>query len=223
MKSWPRKAGRLVNGGALPRRWVERYKPRHAASQHQCPHKAAAKASPKVRRTAAPRRAPRVGLVSLGCPKALVNSERIITKLRAEGYELSADYAGADVVVVNTCGFLDRAKQESLDAIGEAMAENGRVIVTGCFGVEEARIRDAHPGVLAVTGPHQYEQVVRRRARRGAAAARSVPRSRAAGGPAPDAAPLRLSEDFRGLQQPLLVLHHPAAARRSRQPAGRRT
>jgi ribosomal protein S12 methylthiotransferase len=103
---------------------------------------------------------PTVGFVSLGCPKALVDSERILTKLRAEGYRVAPDYAGADVVVVNTCGFLDSAKQESLDAIGEAMAENGRVIVTGCFGVEEARIRESHPGVLAVTGPHQYEQVV---------------------------------------------------------------
>jgi ribosomal protein S12 methylthiotransferase len=108
----------------------------------------------------ATRPAPRVGLVSLGCPKALVDSERIITKLRAEGYELSGDYAGADVVLVNTCGFLDSAKAESLEAIGEAMAKNGRVIVTGCFGVEKDRIVAAHPGVLAVTGPHQYEQVV---------------------------------------------------------------
>jgi ribosomal protein S12 methylthiotransferase len=104
--------------------------------------------------------APKVGFVSLGCPKALVDSERIITKLRAEGYELSADYQGADVVVVNTCGFLDSAKQESLDAIGEALNENGKVIVTGCLGVEESRIRAEHPGVLAVTGPHQYERVV---------------------------------------------------------------
>jgi ribosomal protein S12 methylthiotransferase len=111
-------------------------------------------------RRAAPKRAPRVGFVSLGCPKALVDSERIITKLRAEGYQLSADYAGADVVVVNTCGFLNSAKQESLDAIGEAVAENGRVVVTGCFGVEKERIFAAHPDVLAVTGPHQYEQVV---------------------------------------------------------------
>ena len=104
--------------------------------------------------------APKVGFVSLGCPKALVDSERIITQLRSEGYQIAADYDGADVVVVNTCGFLDSAKQESLEAIGEAMAHNGRVIVTGCFGVEESRIREAHPGVLAVTGPHQYEQVV---------------------------------------------------------------
>ncbi|MFN3869080.1 MAG: 30S ribosomal protein S12 methylthiotransferase RimO, partial [Hyphomicrobiaceae bacterium] len=111
-------------------------------------------------RVAAPPAAPKVGFVSLGCPKALVDSERIITRLRAEGYQLSPDYKGADVVVVNTCGFLDSAKQESLDAIGEAMAENGRVIVTGCFGVEKERITDAYPGVLAVTGPHQYEQVV---------------------------------------------------------------
>ena len=103
---------------------------------------------------------PRVGFVSLGCPKALVDSERIITKLRAEGYDIAPDYAGADVVVVNTCGFLNSAKQESLDAIGEAMARNGRVVVTGCFGVEKERIMAAYPGVLAVTGPHQYEQVV---------------------------------------------------------------
>ena len=104
--------------------------------------------------------APRVGLVSLGCPKALVDSERIITKLRSEGYELSADYAGADVVIVNTCGFLDSAKAESLEAIGEAVAKNGKVIVTGCLGVEKGRILAAHPAVLAVTGPHQYEAVV---------------------------------------------------------------
>jgi ribosomal protein S12 methylthiotransferase len=109
---------------------------------------------------AKPQTSPKVGFVSLGCPKALVDSERIITRLRAEGYDLAPDYAGADVVVVNTCGFLDSAKQESLDAIGEAITENGRVIVTGCFGVEEDRIRQAHPSVLAVTGPHQYEQVI---------------------------------------------------------------
>ena len=104
--------------------------------------------------------APKIGLVSLGCPKALVDSERIITQLRAEGYVMSPGYAEADVVIVNTCGFLDSAKEESLSAIGEAMAENGRVIVTGCMGVEAEKIRAAHPGVLAVTGPHQYEAVV---------------------------------------------------------------
>ncbi|WP_416896778.1 MAG: 30S ribosomal protein S12 methylthiotransferase RimO [Minwuia sp.] len=103
---------------------------------------------------------PKIGIVSLGCPKALVDSERIITALRSEGYELSPDYQGADAVIVNTCGFLDSAKAESLDAIGEAMRENGRVIVTGCMGVDETAIRETHPGVLAVTGPHQYEQVV---------------------------------------------------------------
>ena len=124
--------------------------------------KPAARPAPQVRRRGASPKtvAPKVGLVSLGCPKALVDSERIISRLRAEGYELVGQYKGADVVVVNTCGFLDSAKRESLDAIGEAMAENGRVIVTGCLGVEEKRIRAEHPGVLAVTGPHQYEQVV---------------------------------------------------------------
>ena len=143
----------VVTGFAL--QWRRRYKRAHATPPSE-PHP---RAAPKSRR-AAPKRAPRVGFVSLGCPKALVDSERIITKLRAEGYELSADYAGADVVVVNTCGFLNSAKQESLDAIGEAVAENGRVVVTGCFGVEKERIFAAHPGVLAVTGPHQYEEVV---------------------------------------------------------------
>jgi ribosomal protein S12 methylthiotransferase len=120
---------------------------------------AAAPPPPKVRRAGKPK-IPKVGFVSLGCPKALVDSERIITKLRAEGYQIAPDYDGADVVVVNTCGFLNSAKEESLAAIGEAMAANGRVIVTGCLGVEEGRIRAAHPGVLAVTGPHQYEQVM---------------------------------------------------------------
>jgi len=104
--------------------------------------------------------AKKVGMVSLGCPKALVDSERILTRLRADGYAFVADYAGADVVLVNTCGFLDSAKEESLTAIGEAIAENGRVIVTGCMGEEADAIRAAHPQVLAVTGAHQYEQVV---------------------------------------------------------------
>ena len=103
---------------------------------------------------------PKVGFVSLGCPKALVDSERILTQLRTEGYQIVPDYDGADVVVVNTCGFIDSAKAESLDAIGEALAENGRVIVTGCLGVQEDVIRQIHPGVLAVTGPQQYEAVV---------------------------------------------------------------
>ena len=104
--------------------------------------------------------APKVGMVSLGCPKALVDSERILTKLRSDGYALSPDYEGADVVLVNTCGFLDSAKEESLEAIGEAIAENGRVIVTGCMGNEAELIRARFPQVLAVTGAHQYEAVV---------------------------------------------------------------
>ena len=103
---------------------------------------------------------PRVGMVSLGCPKALVDSERILTKLRADGYDMSPDYAGADVVLVNTCGFLDSAKEESLEAIGEAIAENGSVVVTGCMGNEADVIRARFPQVLAVTGPQQYEAVV---------------------------------------------------------------
>ncbi len=102
----------------------------------------------------------KVGMVSLGCPKALVDSERILTSLRSEGYAMSADYAGADVVIVNTCGFLDSAKAESLDAIGEAIAENGRVVVTGCMGGEADAIRARFPDVLAITGPQQYEAVV---------------------------------------------------------------
>ncbi|MFN2099867.1 30S ribosomal protein S12 methylthiotransferase RimO [Altererythrobacter sp. MF3-039] len=102
----------------------------------------------------------RVGMVSLGCPKALVDSERILTRLRSDGYAMSPDYAGADVVLVNTCGFLDSAKEESLEAIGEAIAENGRVIVTGCMGEEAETIRARFPQVLAITGAHQYEDVV---------------------------------------------------------------
>ncbi len=103
---------------------------------------------------------PRVGFVSLGCPKALVDSERILTQLRMEGYDVVSTYQDADVVVVNTCGFIDSAKAESLEVIGEAIKENGKVIVTGCMGVEESAIRKVHPSVLAVTGPQQYEQVV---------------------------------------------------------------
>jgi ribosomal protein S12 methylthiotransferase len=102
----------------------------------------------------------KIGMVSLGCPKALVDSERILTQLRTEGYEISPDYEGADVVIVNTCGFIDSAKAESLEAIGEALDANGRVIVTGCMGVNESEIRTLHPSVLSVTGPQQYEAVV---------------------------------------------------------------
>ncbi|MDP3546646.1 MAG: radical SAM protein, partial [Phreatobacter sp.] len=106
------------------------------------------------------RPAPKISFVSLGCPKALVDSERIITRLRAEGYELSRNHQGADLVLVNTCGFLDSAKAESLAAIGDALKENGRVIVTGCMGAEPEQIRAAHPSVLAITGPQQYESVM---------------------------------------------------------------
>jgi len=104
--------------------------------------------------------APKVSFVSLGCPKALVDSERIVTRLRAEGYELSREHAGSDVVIVNTCGFLDSAKAESLAAIGSALKENGKVIVTGCMGAEPESISAAYPQVLAITGPQQYESVV---------------------------------------------------------------
>ncbi|HHH38418.1 MAG TPA: 30S ribosomal protein S12 methylthiotransferase RimO, partial [Sedimenticola sp.] len=108
----------------------------------------------------APARPPAVGFISLGCPKNLVDSERILTQLRAEGYHIAPDYAEADLVLVNTCGFIDAAVEESLEAIGEALAENGRVIVTGCLGVREEEVRRAHPAVLAVTGPHAYEAVM---------------------------------------------------------------
>ncbi len=104
---------------------------------------------------------PKIGFVSLGCPKALVDSERILTQLRAEGYDTAKDYAGADLVIVNTCGFIDAAVEESLGAIGEALSENGKVIVTGCLGAKEGVVQSAHPGVLAVTGPHDTEGVMR--------------------------------------------------------------
>src|SRR5579883_2251404 len=113
-----------------------------------------------VKTEAPPRAAPRISFVSLGCPKALVDSERIITRLRAEGYELARNHAGADAVVVNTCGFLDSAKRESLEAIGAAMAENGKVIVTGCMGAEPEQIRATFPGVAAISGPQAYESVM---------------------------------------------------------------
>ena len=103
---------------------------------------------------------PRVGFVSLGCPKALVDSEQIITQLRAEGYEIAPTYQGADLVIVNTCGFIDSAVEESLDAIGEALAENGKVIVTGCLGAKGDIVKQTHPKVLAVTGPHAKEEVM---------------------------------------------------------------
>ena len=106
------------------------------------------------------RKTPKVGFVSLGCPKALVDSERILTRLRAEGYEVAPSYRAADLVVVNTCGFIDAAVDESLEAIGEALAENGKVIVTGCLGAQPQKILDRHPQVLKITGPQRYEEVV---------------------------------------------------------------
>ena len=113
-----------------------------------------------TKRTTKTEKTPKIGFVSLGCPKALVDSERILTSLRAEGYTFSQEYDGADVVIVNTCGFLDSARDESLAAIGEAMAANGKVIVTGCMGAEPEKITEKYPNVLAITGPQQYESVV---------------------------------------------------------------
>jgi ribosomal protein S12 methylthiotransferase len=126
------------------------------------PAASAAAPAPRAKKRTAAKRVPRVGFVSLGCPKALVDSERILTQLRAEGYAIDATYAGADLVVVNTCGFIDAAVAESLDAIGEALAENGKVIVTGCLGAKDGGgfVREAHPKVLAVTGPHAAEEVM---------------------------------------------------------------
>ena len=105
-------------------------------------------------------KSPKVGFVSLGCPKALVDSERILTQLKTEGYDVASDYEGADLVVVNTCGFIESAVQESLDAIGEAISANGRVIVTGCLGKDEEKIRKMHPSVLKVTGAAAYQDVM---------------------------------------------------------------
>ncbi|MDO5057860.1 MAG: 30S ribosomal protein S12 methylthiotransferase RimO [Lautropia sp.] len=134
----------------------------------QTPPAAAIASSPKASASTVVRQAPSVGFVSLGCPKALVDAERIVTQLRAEGYEISSQYEGADLVVVNTCGFIDDAVAESLDAIGEALHENGKVIVTGCLGARQGEsgegsnlVREIHPSVLAVTGPHALEEVMR--------------------------------------------------------------
>ncbi len=122
--------------------------------------KAAVDKSPVARKRSVARKSPKVGFVSLGCPKALVDSERILTRLRAEGYEVAASYAKADLVVVNTCGFIESAVEESLEAIGEALAENGKVIVTGCLGAQPQKILDRHPQVLKITGPQRYEEVM---------------------------------------------------------------
>ena len=162
------------------------------------------------------RAAPRISFVSLGCPKALVDSERILTRLRAEGYELARSHAGADAVIVNTCGFLDSAKAESLAAIGQAMNENGKVIVTGCMGAKPDAIRDAFPNVSADHRPAGVRKRDGGGSRRSASAPRSVRRSYPRRRRAPDAAPLRLSQDLRRLRPPLHVLHHPKLARAAR-------
>ena len=166
---------------------------------------------------------PSKSFVSLGCPKALVDSERIITRLRAEGYELSREHDGADLVIVNTCGFLDSAQAESLDAIGEALEENGKVIVTGCMGAEPEKITERISRTCSRSPARSNTRAWSRRC-----TARLPPQHDPfldlvpPRGHQAHAAALRLSEDFRGLQQPLHLLHHPEAARRSGLAAGRR-
>ena len=176
---------------------------------------------------AAPPAAPKIGFVSLGCPKALTDSELILTQLRAEGYDTSKTFAGADLVIVNTCGFIDDAVKESLDTIGEALAENGKVIVTGCLGAKAGEgggnlVRQMHPSVLAVTGPHATEEVMD-------AVHAHVPKPHdpfvdlvPRAGRQADAEALRLPEDQRRLQPPLHLLHHPEPARRPGVAADRR-
>ena len=169
--------------------------------------------------TIAPIAAPKVGFVSLGCPKALVDSEQILTQLRAEGYETRPSYAGADLVIVNTCGFIDAAVQESLDAIGEALAENGKVIVTGCLGAKKNAERRRHHHQGAPEGAGRDRPARRRRsdgagAPAPAEAARPVHRPGAGARRQADAEALRVPEDFRRLQPPLQLLHHPVDARR---------
>ena len=177
------------------------------------PHSAA---PPAARKT--------VGMVSLGCPKALVDSERILTRLRGEGYAVSPTYEGADAVVVNTCAFLDSARAESLEAIAEAQASGKPVIVTGCLGAEEALIRAHAPGVAAVTGAQAYDAVseaVRRHAPQTISVG-ALRRGHGAGGAEAHAPPLRLSEDRRGLRPCVQLLHHPQAPRPPRLAAGGR-
>ena len=171
-----------------------------------------------------PLAAPRVGFVSLGCPKALVDSEQILTQLRAEGYTIAPTYDGADLVVVNTCGFIDAAVEESLDAIGEALAENGKVIVTGCLGAKDGGdfVRAAHPQSARRDRTARDRRGDGRRASAPAEAARPVHRSRPCAGDQAHAAALRVSQDQRGLQSPLHVLHHSVDARRSRVAPDRR-
>ena len=174
---------------------------------------------------------PKIGFVSLGCPKALTDSELILTQLSAEGYQTSKTFQGADLVIVNTCGFIDDAVKESLDTIGEALAENGKVIVTGCLGAKSGRgRRQSGEGNASQRAGRDRPACHAGGDGRGACAlpqaARSVHRSGAGrfrrGGPQADAAPLRLPEDQRGLQPSLHLLHHPFHARRPGQPAGGR-
>ena len=164
----------------------------------------------------------KVGFVSLGCPKALVDSERILTQLRAEGYVTAPDYAGADLVIVNTCGFIDAAVEESLDAIGEALAENGKVIVTGCLGAKEGVVQKRASRGARRHRPARHAGGDEGGARAPAKAARSLHRPGSAAGHQAHAAALRLPEDLRGLQPPLHVLHHPLDARRPGVAADRR-
>ncbi|SPW40032.1 radical SAM superfamily protein [Escherichia coli] len=140
---------------------------------------------------------PKIGFVSLGCPKNLVDSERILTELRTEGYDVVPSYDDADMVIVNTCGFIDSAVQESLEAIGEALNENGKVIVTGCLGAKEDQIREVHPKVLEITGPHSYEQVSGARSSlRAETETQPIPEPGARTRCETDAASLCLSENF---------------------------
>jgi len=166
-------------------------------------------------------RAKSIGFVSLGCPKATVDSEQIITQLRAEGYDIVPDFDGADMIIINTCGFIDAAVEESLDTISEALHENGRVIVTGCLGARADMINDRFPELLAVTGPHARDEVMQAVHQHLPAphdpfldlvpkqGVRLTPRHYAC---TPDPATLRLPEDFRGLQSPLQFLYYPVTA-----------
>jgi len=151
-----------VNGAAGPTTYPVLDLYPNSARSHRPPEQliSPSMASEDVEPSPPPEPARRISFVSLGCPKALVDSERIITRLRAEGYELARRHDGADLVIVNTCGFLDSAQAESLDAIGAALKENGKVIVTGCMGAEPEKISERFPNVLAITGPQQYESVV---------------------------------------------------------------
>ena len=163
---------------------------------------------------------PRVGFISLGCPKALVDSEQILTRLRSEGYHISPNYKDSDLVIVNTCGFIDAAVEESLDSIGEALAENGKVIVTGCLGARQDEILARHPQVLKITGAHATDEVVSAVHEHLPPGAQSIYRFTAAARYQANAAALCLFENIRRLQSSLYFLHNSVHARRFGQPAG---